>query len=331
MRGLEQGALSGRVERVTLELEPEGGGAPSLRRLAMRTLPAARVAKRVLREHRTQVLLGLGGFTSLPAVLAARRSRIPVVLLEVNTMPGKATRWLSRFAERVLYSWPSAVPASESRHRWIGPPLSAAFLEVAQDDERAAEEARAAAGFRGDRPLLVVLGGSQGALGLNRFVREQARFWSDHGLQVLHQVGPGRLDEAGPDLPGYRREEYLHDVPAALRAASVVLCRGGASTLAEVGAARRPAWVVPYPHHPDRHQEGNARELGRGVRIVDESQLDRGHARDLLRLCGPDGAFEREQMRAELTGRVPVDGARRLWVELCAVVGMPSSGPPDDS
>jgi len=320
LRDLEQAVPHGDVARVTLRLEPEGGGAPSLGRLARRALPAARVARRALREHRAQVLLGLGGFTSLPAVLAARTLRLPVALLEVNTVPGRATRWLSRFARRVLYSWASAVPAGDPRHVWIGPPLSRAFLELARDDPGATERARTEAGFRADRPLLVVLGGSQGALGLNRFVRDQARFWVEHGLGILHQFGPGRADEAAQDVPGfYRAVEYLHDVPAALRAASVVLCRGGASTLAEVGAARCPAWVVPYPHHADRHQERNARELAGGVRIVDEARLDRAHAQELLRLAGPDGEAERGRMRAELAGRVPIDGAQRLWAELRAL------------
>jgi len=319
LHGLEQVVPGGAVERVTLRLEPEGGGAPSLGRLARRALPAARVARRALREHRTQVLLGLGGFTSLPAVLAARTLHLPVALLEVNTVPGRATRWLSRFARRVLYSWPSAVPAGGTRHAWIGPPLSRAFLDLARDDPGATERARTQAGFRADRPLLVVLGGSQGALGLNRFVHDQARFWVEHGLQVLHQFGPGRSQEAAQDVPGYRGVEYLEHVPGALRAASLVLCRGGASTLAEVGAARCPAWVVPYPHHADRHQERNARELAGGVRIVDEARLDRAHAQELLHLAGPEGEVERARMRAELAGRVPIDGAERLWAELCAL------------
>jgi UDP-N-acetylglucosamine--N-acetylmuramyl-(pentapeptide) pyrophosphoryl-undecaprenol N-acetylglucosamine transferase len=319
LRDLERAVPRASVTRVTLRLEPEGGGAPSLGRLARRALPAARVARRALREHRAQVLLGLGGFTSLPAVLAARTLRLPVALLEVNCVPGRATRWLSRFAQRVLYSWASAVPAGDPRHAWVGPPLSRAFLELSRDDPVATEWARTAAGFRADRPLLVVLGGSQGALGLNRFVREQAGFWVEHGLQVLHQFGPGRSEEAARDLPGYRALEYLHDVPGALRAASVVLCRGGASTLAEVGVARCPAWVVPYPHHSDRHQERNARELAGGARIVDEARLDRAQAQELLALAGPGGEPQRARMRAELVGRVPSDGARRLWAELCAL------------
>ena len=164
--------------------------------------------------------------------------------------------------------------------------------------------------------MLAVLGGSQGARGINEFVREHAAFWTLNGLSVLHQVGPGRRGEGAPDGNGYRAVEYLHGVDSLLRASTLVLCRGGASTLAEIGALRRPAWIVPYPHHADRHQERNARELGRGARIVQEHELSLDLAREVLRLCGSAGAQERSAMSAALAGVVPLDGAARMFDEV---------------
>ena len=90
-RAFENAALAVEVARVTLKLEKEGGGAPSLRGLAFKTGPAVKVARRALRAHGSDVLLGLGGFTSLPAVLAARSLGVPVALFEINALPGKAT------------------------------------------------------------------------------------------------------------------------------------------------------------------------------------------------------------------------------------------------
>jgi UDP-N-acetylglucosamine--N-acetylmuramyl-(pentapeptide) pyrophosphoryl-undecaprenol N-acetylglucosamine transferase len=304
------------VERVTLKLEPEGGGAPSLRGLALKTGPAVRVARRVLRERECEVLLGLGGFTSLPAVLAARSLRIPVALFEINALPGKATRALAPFAHRVLHAWREG-SAPGGRHGWTGPPLEQIFLGEPVDPSAA----RVAEGFEPEAPLLVVLGGSQGARALNRFIVRHVDLFARRGIGILHQVGPGRLHEGAFERSGYRAVEYVDDVHRALSAATVVLCRGGASTLVEVGAARRPAVVVPYPHHPDRHQERNAGQLGDGVQVVHEETLGPAVARELAELCGADGAGERERMASALEGAVPRDGAARIWFELRALAG----------
>ena len=316
LAGAEELVAPASLERVTLALEPEGGGAPGLARLAWHTSPAAWRARAALRAHRSQVLVGLGGFTSLPAAIAARSLGLPIVLLEVNAHAGRATRWLSPFAARVAHAWRATVPSRDSRRDLhVGPVLSPSFTQGAPD-ERARREARRELGFDPDAPLLAVLGGSQGAGGINRFVAEFAPFWNVNGLCVLHQVGPGRLAEAGPSAPAYRAVEYVRDVPAVLRAATMILCRGGASTLAEVGAMRRPALVVPYPHHPDRHQERNALELGAGVRIVPEAELSQNTAREIVRLCGPSGAEDLGAMSRALGELVPYDGADRLFDEI---------------
>lgn len=302
------------VERVPLRLEPEGGGAPSLAHLARHTLPAVVAARRALMRHRSEVLLGLGGFTCLPAVLAARSLGVPVALLEINAVAGRATRWLAPLSARVLHAW-SSDGSTRARDRFTGPPLAPEFTAAGGSPEAARERL----GFPADRPLVLVLGGSQGALSLNSFCREHAPAFAAAGVSVLHQTGPGRLAEGGAPAGHYRPVEFLDDVHLALEAATLVLCRGGASTLAEVGAAARPAWVVPYPHHPDRHQERNALQLGAGCRIVHEQRLDADLAQELAGLAGPSGAAVRDEMRAALRAAVPNDAARRIWRELATI------------
>src|SRR6185503_15078333 len=112
---------------------------------------------------------------------------------------------------------------------------------------------------------------------------------------------------------------YLDDVARVLDAATLVLCRGGASTLSEIAARARPALVVPYPHHRDRHQERNARALGAGVRVVPEESLAAALVPVLARLAGPDGRAEREAMERALVAALPSDGAARLADELLKV------------
>jgi len=304
------------IERIALALEARG--TPSWLDLALRTGPETRRARAALARHASEVLLALGGYTALPAVLAARSLGIPVVLLEINSVPGKATRSLAGLAECVVHAWPSSIARARSRHRCFGPPLAPAFLGPEVQDEECAA-ARARLGFRPALPLLLVLGGSQGAAALNRFVADQARALVAAGVQVLHQTGPGRLSEGAAELAGYRALEYLDDVAGALDAATLVLCRGGASTLAEVAARARPALVVPYPHHRDRHQEYNALALGAGVRIVPEERLDAALVATLLHLAGRDGARERAAMSRALASSIPKDGVVRLADELLLV------------
>ncbi|HED65215.1 MAG TPA: UDP-N-acetylglucosamine--N-acetylmuramyl-(pentapeptide) pyrophosphoryl-undecaprenol N-acetylglucosamine transferase [Planctomycetes bacterium] len=316
LAGLDEAVAGARTERITLHLEPPGGGAPSLAGLLARTPGSVLAARRALRRHQSGLLLGLGGFTTLPAVLAARTLGIPVFLLEINAVPGRATRHLAPLATRVFHAWPSTLPADPGlRHLHVGPPLAPEFLG-GPPTPALSRAARGGLGFDPDRPLVVVLGGSQGALGLNRFLREHAAVLVEEGVQVLHQCGPGRGAEGPAPAPGLRVVEYLDDVPRALSAATLVLSRGGASTLAELAALARPTLVVPYPHHADRHQERNARLLGEGVRIVPEESLDAGFAAELVRLASPSGDSERAAMERALAGKVPSDASERIAREL---------------
>ena len=138
-------------------------------------------------------------------------------------------------------------------------------------------------------------------------------------MQVLHQVGPGRLAEGAAPVQGYRPVDYLRPVHPALRAATLVLCRGGASTIAEVGAAGRAAVVVPYPHSPDHHQEKNARRLGDGALVVPEPELGEGTLARLIELLSEAGAEERKTRAAAAAASVPRDAGERLAQELVAV------------
>jgi UDP-N-acetylglucosamine--N-acetylmuramyl-(pentapeptide) pyrophosphoryl-undecaprenol N-acetylglucosamine transferase len=317
LAGIDQRLAPSAVERVVLALEPPGSGAPSWLRLAARTAPETLRARSALSRHGSEVLLALGGYIALPAALAARSLGVPVVLLEINAVPGKATRTLASLAERVVHAWPR--PESK-RHRAFGPPLAPAFLEPLPTEEFRAQ-ARRELGFQGNQPLLIVLGGSQGAQALNRFVAATAAALVKLGLQVLHQTGPGRASEAAQPQAGYRAVEYLDDVAGALDAATLALCRGGASTLAELAARARPALVVPYPHHADRHQEKNALALGEGVRVVPEERLDDRLVPVLARLAGSVGERERATMSRALERALPRDGVARLADELLHVAG----------
>ena len=212
---------SAACERVVLPMEPKSGGAASIARTAWRTPPAVLIALDSMRRHRSEVLLGLGGYASLPAVLAARMLRIPVGLLEVNASIGKATRYLGPWSKRVFHAFEMTVPVRSQRagrHVYTGPPLRAL-----EPDPPSPASAREKLGLDPDRPLLLILGGSQGAQALNRFVHDHGGAILARGVSILHQCGPGRSNERRWVEQGYRCEEYLDDVPTALRAATIAL------------------------------------------------------------------------------------------------------------
>lgn len=301
------------LRRVALALEPKGGGAPSLLRTTMRAAPETLRVRRELVTSGASVVVGLGGFTSLAPILAARTRNLPIVMLEINAVAGRATRTLGRFADHVVHAWPASVPegAVAPRHEVLGPPLDPSYAEPVTAEAKLAF----LRSFELDveRPLLVVLGGSQGAGALNAFLREHARALVEAGLSVVHQVGPGRLSEgADADLANYVRVEYLERVGDALGAATCVLARGGASTLAEIAARRVPAVVVPYPHHADRHQFENARALGAGVELVEEQNLGEQAVARLLGLIGPEGEATRVRMSRALESALDPEAGRRL-------------------
>ena len=319
LAGLEETLGDAPWERVKGELEPPGGGAPGIARIGLRLLPEVLNARRALKRHGSEVMLGLGGFSALAPVLAARSLGIPCAWLEVNTVSGRATRALAPLCSRIWHAW-DATSRGREADVVVGPPLEPRLF--AGTDEEGVRAAREALGFDPERPLLVVLGGSQGALGLNRFIAAHASALVGGGLSVLHQCGPGRTGEGAGELEGYRAVEFVDDVPTLLSAAALALARAGASTVAELGAARVPAVFVPHPASPDRHQHHNAELLGSGAKIVDESDLNSACVLELIRLAGPEGADDRAQMREVLGGKVPRDGAERVAQGLLRLLGI---------
>lgn len=250
---------SPRTPRSALELPLFGG------RLA------AAVAKshRVLGNARPHVVIGLGGYGSLAPVLAARALDIPVILLEQNAVPGKATQFLSRFGAVTAASFPE-LGSRGVRGRVVetGNPIRRRVLET--------RRAHAEFGLAEGRPVLAVVGGSLGAKGLNARVAAglaalvEATGGRDGGgsarFQVIHAAGDvaeQRALDAAYAAAGVRAcvRPFFDDMGAVYGTASAVVCRAGGTTVAELAALGLPAVLVPYPHHGDQHQEANAAPL----------------------------------------------------------------------
>ena len=234
------------ITPVPLPRKPSG----DLARLPPRVWRAVRETRAVLDAVAADVVVGFGGYVALPAYLAAcgipgLRRRIPVVIHEANARAGLANRVGARTADRVL----SAVPDSGLRRaEVVGVPLRAAITGLDRAALRA--EARKHFGLADDARVLLVFGGSQGAVSLNRAVSGAAADLAAAGVAVLHVHGPkNTLELRGPEPgdPPYVAVPYLDRMDLAYAAADLVICRSGAMTVAEVSAVGLPAIYVPLP------------------------------------------------------------------------------------
>jgi UDP-N-acetylglucosamine--N-acetylmuramyl-(pentapeptide) pyrophosphoryl-undecaprenol N-acetylglucosamine transferase len=240
-----------------------------LLRVPGRLRGAVKEARAVLDRVRPAVVVGYGGYVSMPVYLAARRAKLPVVVHEQNALPGLANKAGARIARRVAVSFPdTALPRAE----YVGLPIRTMISGL----DRAAlrGEARGFFGLDPELPTLVVTGGSQGARTLNDAVTGAARALGDAGVQVLHVVGP-KNDLPSPDgVPTYHPVGFVDRMDYALAAADLMVCRAGASSVTEAAAVGVPAIFVPLPIG-NGEQALNARPVvdAGGALLVPDAEL----------------------------------------------------------
>ncbi len=222
----------------------------------------------VIDRLRPDVVVGFGGYVSMPAYFAARRRKIPLVVHEGNAVPGIANKAGARMTRHVATSFPE----TPLRHAtYLGLPIRRMISTLDRPAQR--EVARAGFGLDPDAPTLFVTGGSQGARRLNQSVPAAQRALAGAGVQVLHVVGASgsaTVDRRDGD-PAYVVVPYLDRMDLAYAAADLVVCRAGANTVTEVAAVGLPAVFVPLPIG-NGEQEHNARpvvDAGGGLLVQD--------------------------------------------------------------
>jgi UDP-N-acetylglucosamine--N-acetylmuramyl-(pentapeptide) pyrophosphoryl-undecaprenol N-acetylglucosamine transferase len=273
-------------------------------------------AGKIIAEFRPHVVIGVGGYASGPAMAAAIFRRVPTLAFEPNLVPGFANRLVARLVSA------AAVHFEETkryfpRSQVTGVPVRAEFFQLPPRDLKAL-------------PSLLVFGGSQGARAINRVMREALPALRERipSLQIVHQTGEHDFEEtrSAYAAAGVAVEvlPFIDGMPAAFARADVVLCRSGASTVAEITAAGKPAIFVPFPHAADDHQRRNAEALeqagaaimleeetltaGKLVSLLEELLTDRVRLQRMAeaarRLAHPDAAREIANLAAQLAGAV---------------------------
>jgi UDP-N-acetylglucosamine--N-acetylmuramyl-(pentapeptide) pyrophosphoryl-undecaprenol N-acetylglucosamine transferase len=234
-----------------------------------------RAAQQLFQSRPPQAALAMGGFTSAPPILAARRAGARTFLHESNSIPGRANGWLARFVDHAFVGFSSAAPRLHARAATVtGTPVRPQF----RPGEPAA--CRAALGLNPADPVLLVTGGSQGATGLNEMILEalpqlakRAPHW-----QWLHLAGPKDSEKVKPAYAAAGAKAVVHpfleEMHLALGAASAVVSRAGASSLAEIAAMRVPSLLVPFPHAAGNHQLHNARAFAEtgAARLLEQKE-----------------------------------------------------------
>lgn len=245
-------------------------------RSAVALLVACGRAWRLLGKLRPAVVVSVGGYASVPCAVAAVLRRVPLIVAEQNAAPGAANRLMGRFARACAVSFdetplPNAVVT--------GNPVRPEIIAI--DRYHDAEPARVKLDIRADDKVVLVFGGSLGALTINRATLAALALWARRDdLHVRHIIGHRDWQEmtaAGSPLPPgaslhYQAVPYDDDMPTSLAAADLVVARSGSSTCFELLAAGLPAVLVPSPHVTDDHQTANAEHLvaaGAAVLIPD--------------------------------------------------------------
>lgn len=205
--------------------------------------------RRLLRQGKFHGLLTTGGYIAAPAIIAGRSLGLPTILHESNALPGKVTRWLSPWCSTVALGFETAAQyLPKAKTVFVGTPVRSQFFEPCDCELPVPEDAL----------LIVVAGGSQGAVAVNRLVRQCAPAWLEAGAWIVHLTGDNDPDAKAFEHPHYLSMPFYDNMAGLWQRANLAISRSGAGTLTELAVTQTPAILIPYPYAAEDHQAHNA-------------------------------------------------------------------------
>ena len=222
----------------------------------------------LLRQKKINVIFTTGGYISAPSIIGAKLTGIPILLHESNAIPGKVTKFLGRFCDHVALGIPSASKyLPRFKTSFTGTPIRSEFF---------LDQALPNWAPRGAGPLIVIMGGSQGAKKLNEMVRKVLPSLLEKGCRVVHLTG--KNDSFYKNLgkikthPNLVIRQFSNEIPALLQNANLAISRAGAGAICELMVTKTPSILIPFPQSADHHQELNAAYMARygGAVIVNQ-------------------------------------------------------------
>jgi len=240
-----------RLNTISVEGFQKGFGISSLLTVGKLVGSVLKVRK-ILQNGQFQGVFTTGGYIAGPAVIAARSLGIPVILHEANAFPGKVTRFFGPWCNAVALGFAVAAKyLPRAQTIYTSTPVRSEFLEpgVASSLDLGIPE---------NVPVIVVFGGSQGAVAVNKLVRECATAWFDAGAWVVHLTGDKDPDAENLKHPQYISLPFYNNMAALLQRANLAISRSGAGSLTELAVCGTPAILIPYPFAAEDHQTYNA-------------------------------------------------------------------------
>lgn len=275
-----------------------------------------------LLRKRPDLVVGVGGYVSGPVAAAAFLLRIPILVHEQNTIPGVTNRLIGKIADKVAVTY-------EASRRFF--PEHKVEVTGNMIREEFCKEQEPTAWKPGDPFRLLVLGGSQGAHSINLAMVEALEHLNEYrnDLRIVHQTGEKdeafvrrKYEEAGFDA---RAQAFIYEMEEEYRQASLVICRAGATTLAEVTATGKPAVLIPFPHAAHNHQEHNARvlEAAGAADVILDRELDGRKLADSIRgaMQNPRALEEKARSSYKLGRRNATERVRDLCRQLMDAAG----------
>jgi UDP-N-acetylglucosamine--N-acetylmuramyl-(pentapeptide) pyrophosphoryl-undecaprenol N-acetylglucosamine transferase len=300
-------------EFMPIEISAPGKSLVHLLKFPLQYQKASRRSLNILLELDAGVFLGGGAYLSVPVAYAARRKKIPIALLEINAIAGRANKILSRSADKIFLSYPEAVTdfanVSRAKIEVVGTPVRVS-LENGKINK---QDARKHFRIDPDRKTLLVFGGSLGARSLNETMRRSAKKFLEAGMNVIWQTGRSvNISEIKREISSSDSlciREYISEMPMAYAAADLIVSRAGASTLAEIATLAKPAILVPYPLAVRNHQEINAKayESSGAAIVIHDNELNTLLEKNVLSLMNDEtkriAMAKKMQIRENITAR----------------------------
>ncbi|MEA5504195.1 undecaprenyldiphospho-muramoylpentapeptide beta-N-acetylglucosaminyltransferase [Halotia wernerae UHCC 0503] len=239
------------LNTIAVEGFQQGFGFASLRVLGKLAGSIIEV-RRILQQGNFQGVFTTGGYIAGPAVIAARSLGLPVVFHESNALPGKVTRFFGPWCTAMALGFAEAAKyLPRAKNVCVGTPVRSQFLDQVSD-------ASLDLAIPDGVPLIVVFGGSQGAVAINQLVRQSAQAWFNAGAYIVHLTGDRDPDAGNLKHPQYLELPFYDNMAALLRRSAIAISRSGAGSLTELAVCGVPAILIPYPFAAEDHQSYNA-------------------------------------------------------------------------
>jgi UDP-N-acetylglucosamine--N-acetylmuramyl-(pentapeptide) pyrophosphoryl-undecaprenol N-acetylglucosamine transferase len=234
-------------------------------RVLMMLLISIWKVRKLLKESQIDIVFTTGGYIAAPTILAARSLKIPVILHESNFLPGKVTRWFGSMCHTVALGFSKSdryLP--RARTSYVSTPVRPQFLTPQKLELPILD----------DKPLIVVAGGSQGAVALNKIVRQVAPTWLEMGATIVHLTGNNDPESNSFQHPNYITMPFYDNMAGLFQRANLAISRAGAGTLTELAVSRTPSILIPYPYAAEDHQSYNAKVFADGGAAMMFSQSE---------------------------------------------------------